>query len=389
MRFNPPKNAVLPDVARRATTVVTGFLIASTAWAESNIVEGVDWVVDGQVESTGELSISLVTEPTTFVYGDVVDATIDVANGTNEDRQVVIKALLGELALFVRGDSGVRFEQPTQAENQRRLEWPTLFLPARARGRVTFQFLVNWHSSSDYAYIQVDALDPTNKNPPVVTHLREMPQYPAGGGGFLEQYAYLLVTVVLGAGLLFAFWRAQRRFAAGDSIASSLSGICMGVGTVFVVLFASIIWSEFEAWLSDWQETTCTILDVRYSKVTHYHSRRQGPSTPVHYYSGCLALSFEGPEGPVIASGYRHQSSISSPDIMNKYRAGSEAVCYYDPAAPTRVIVERALNVSSLVKASAFFAVGLLLAWFGYRSSSTATSSRFSDQPNSSIQSFL
>ena len=383
MRFNKLKNAVLRVMVRRSTGVVIGFLIASTAWAESKIEEGVDWVVDRQAESTGELSISLETEPTILVYGDVVDATVDVANGTNEDREVVIKVLLGEVAHFVRGDYGVKFEPPEQVERQRRLEWPALFLPAGARGRVSFQFLVSWDSSSDYVNIQVDALDPTKGNPPVVTHLKEIPQYPAGGGGFLEEYGYMLVTVILGAALFFGVWRAKCRFAEGDSIASSLSGVCLGLGGVFVVLFTSIIWAEFGSWLGTWKKTTCKILDVRYTQTTTTMSSTEGPPTTVNHYSGTLALSFEGPDGPVITSGYRHQSSIRDPEIMNKYRAGSETVCYYDPNSPTRVIVERDLNISSLMKASAFLALGVLLVWFGYRSSSTATSSNSCDTDSS------
>ena len=383
MRFCPSKNAVFRDIDRSATgVVVIGFLMASAAFAESNVKEGVDWVVDRHAESTGELSISIETEPTNLIYGDVVDATVHVANGTNEDRQVVIKVLLGEVAHFVSGDHGVKFENPDQAEHQRRLEWPALFLPARARGRVSLQFLVCWNAPSDYLYIQADALDPTQDNPPVVTHLRETPRYPSGEGGFLKQYGYMLVTVVLSIGLVLGVWRAQCRFARGDSFASSLSGVCIGAGAVFIVLFTTVIWSEFGAWLGDWKETNCTILDVRYSLEIHNSGiRRQGPTSTIRSCSGILTLSFEGPEGPVITSGYRHQSSISSPEIMNRYRAGSKTLCYYDPNSPSRVIVERDPQLPSLMKELAFVAIGMLLVRFGYRSSSTATSSS-SDQFN-------
>lgn len=379
MRFNSLKNAVLRVMIRRATGIVIAFLIAATGWAAPHVEEGVDWVVDRQAKSTGELSISIDTEPTTLVYGDVVDATVDVTNGTNEDGQLVIKVLLGEGAHFVRGDCGVRFEQPDQAENQRQLEWPILYLPAGARGRVSFQFLVTWHTFSRDVYIQVDALDLTKGKTPVVTHLSKAAQFPAGRGGFLEQNGYMLFTVVFGLGLILGVWRAKCRIAGGASIAASLSGICMGIGTVLVVLFTSIIWSEFVPWFG-WIETKCNILDVRYALDTRETRLSQGPSSTVYSYSGSLALSFEGPQGTVIASGYRQQSSIRKPEIMNKYRAGSQTVCYYDPNSPDRVIVERDLEIARLMKESAFIALGLLLSWFGYRSSFTSTSIRSADQ---------
>lgn len=343
-----------------------GLLIASTGWAEPSTEESVDWLVDRQAEPTGELSISIETEPTTLVYGEVVDATVEVANGAGEDRQVVIEVLLGEVAHFVAGDHGVRFENPDQAENQRRLEWPALSLPAGARGRVSFQFLVTWDTSSCEVYLQADALDPTEGNAPVVTHLREAVHYPAGSGGFFERYGFLLVTVAFAAVLVLGVWRAKSRLARGESIASSLSGLCLELGAVLVVLFASILWSELTPWFG-WKEANCDILDVRYSLDTHTIKSSQGPSSTVKLYSGSLTLSFDGPEGPLITSGYRQQSSISAPEVMNEYRAGSRTVSYYDPSFPERVVVERDLKVSSLVKESAFLTIGLFMVWFGYR----------------------
>ena len=380
MRLTSLKNLDLRVMLQRATVIAVGSIIVTAAWAEASLDDRVDWVMDRQAEFNGELSVSLDTESADLFYGDVVNATVDVANGTNEDRHVVIKVLLGEVAQFVRGDHGVKFAHPDRAEHQRLLEWPALFLPPGSRGRVSFQFLVSWNASADYVYIQADAIDPTKGNPPVVTHLRETPQYPAGGGGFLERYGYALVTAVLGIALIFGVWRAQCRFVGGESFASSLSGVCMGVGAVFIVLFASVIWSEFGSWLGSWKETKCTILDVRYAlRTRQMRVSSQGESSTIRSYSGILTLGFEGPEGPVVTSGYRHQSSIRSPEIMNKYRAGSEAVCYYDPKFPDRVIIERDLNISSILKASAHLAVGLFLVWFGNRSSSRAKSSRQSD----------
>ncbi|QDT70130.1 hypothetical protein MalM25_30750 [Planctomycetes bacterium MalM25] len=366
MRLDPFKNDALRIMVRAATGVALGILIASTAWAEPEVEESVDWLVDRQAGSTGELAISMATEPTTLVYGDVIDATVDVANGTDEDRQVVIKVLLGEVAHFVRGDGGVRFESPDRAENQRRLEWPARTLPAGARGRVTFQFLVTWDTSSREVYLQADALDPTEGNAPVVTHLRQAVHYPEGGGGFLELYGFKLATVAFAAVLVLGVWRAKSRLARGESIASSLSGLCLEVGAVLAVLFTSILWSELTPWFG-WKEANGDILDVRYSLDTHTIKSSQGPSSTVKLYSGSLTLSFEGPEGPVITSGYRQQSSVSSPEILDEYRAGSETVCYYDPSFPERVVVERDLRVSGLVKELAFLAIGLFMAWFGYR----------------------
>jgi len=111
--------------------------------AESTSGDRKDWIIVGQAQAAEEINVALNVSPRPLVYGRVYDATIEVENGTPNGRTILIRALLGEVAHFVSGDFDVRFEHPDQAEQQRKIVWPTLDLPAGARGRVSFAFLVS------------------------------------------------------------------------------------------------------------------------------------------------------------------------------------------------------------------------------------------------------
>ena len=109
--------------------------------AQSDDDKGAGWIIQNWAQSSEKLDITLDVSPRPLVYGIVHEASIQVANGTALDRKVKINALLGEVAHFVDGDHGVRFQHPDKAEQERVIIWPELNLPAGATERVSFQLL--------------------------------------------------------------------------------------------------------------------------------------------------------------------------------------------------------------------------------------------------------
>ncbi|MCB1905892.1 MAG: DUF3592 domain-containing protein [Rhodocyclaceae bacterium] len=316
----------------------------------------------------GGLQLTLEVSPRPLVYGKVHEAGIRVANGTPIDRKVKINALLGEVVQFVGGEQGVRFVAPDQPEQERRITWPVIDVPADETARVSFRFLVSWDVTGD-AYLQVDAGTVGDEGPLEVAHLRETPQLPDGSRGFLSQYGAVLISFLLFVVLQIALYRYTRRKGGGLLRALSV------VGAVLLIFFAVAGLRNAVEPVLYWQPTTCEVLDVRYAVETHDSSTssagsrsQSSRSTTTRLEIPLLTLRFDTPERTIVSTGFRNQSSSTGDmSLLNQFRAGTTTDCYYDPDDPGWVVVTRDVTVTTIVFSLLFALVGVVLGWLGLR----------------------
>ncbi len=330
--------------------------------------EGAGRITQDSGRSGEKLDVTLDVSPRPLVYGVVHDASIQVANGTAIDRKVKIDALLGKVAHFVDGDHGVRFQHPDKPEQERVITWPVLNLPAGATERVSFHFLVPWDVSGD-VYLQVDVRTVGNNGPVEVVHLRETPQLPVGDRSFLAQYGSVVIFFLLFIALPVALFQRTRR--KGGELLKVLSQ----VGAVLLIFFSvSGLWSALEPWFG-WQATACEVLDVRYSVDMHTTTSNisggrgsTGETTTTYFYIPILALRYDGPDRPIISSGFRNESSATNDmGLLAQFRAGTTTDCYYDPDDPGWVVVTRDVTATTIVFSLVYAFAAVLLGWFGFR----------------------
>jgi hypothetical protein len=336
--------------------------------AQSDDDENTGWITQDRDRSNEKLDVMLDVSPRPFMYGVVHNASIQVANGTAIDRKVEINALLGEVAHFVGGDHGVRFQHPDKAEQQRAIMWPVLNLPAGAMERVSFQFLVSWDISGD-VYLQVDAGTIGNDDPVEVAHLRETPQLPDGDyRGFLAQYGSGVIFFLLFIMLQVALFQHTRR--KGGGLLKTLSQ----VGAVLFIFFSVAgLWNALEPWFG-WQATTCEVLDVRYFVETGRSTENTsggratgGRSITAHSYRPLLTLRYDGPDGPIVSSGFRNESSAAGDmGLLAQFRAGTTTDCHYDPDDPGWVVITRDVNATTVIISLVYSFAAVLLGWFGF-----------------------
>lgn len=167
------------------------------------------WIVATDVGTDGYMEVSLeVTQPP--VYGQVVNAVIEVSNATDRDREVVVSAQLGEVAHFVDGQFGVFVEDPDQVVRERGLKWPPLLLPAGAKGQLPFTILITWDARGDL-YLEAQAYDTAFDQSVISGHLHRTTQLPDGDGSlrFLSMATFVLFMVV--PVVLWLIWRSRAR----------------------------------------------------------------------------------------------------------------------------------------------------------------------------------
>jgi hypothetical protein len=336
--------------------------------AQSDDDESTTWLIRDWTQNSEKLDVTLDVSPRPLVYGFVHEASIQVANGTSIDRKIEISAQLGEAAHFVGGDHSVRFQHPDKAEQQRVITWPVLNLPAGAMERVSFQFLVSWNVSGD-VYLQVDVGTVGNDGPVEVVHLRETPQLPGGDHtGFLAQYGPGVIFFLLFIALQVALFQHTRR--RNGRLLKALSQ----VGAVlFTFFFIAGLWNALEPWFG-WQATVCKVLDVRYHVETGVSAgntsggkNRGNPSTPMHSFRPLLALRYDGPDGPIISSGFRNESSATGDmELLEQFRAGMTIDCHYDPDDPGWVVITRGINTATVIILLLFAFTAMLFGWFGF-----------------------
>ncbi|MCB1916659.1 MAG: hypothetical protein KDG52_13205 [Rhodocyclaceae bacterium] len=359
-----PGRAILIVLAMLAALVLSP---ASLAQSEGIAPARATQQVPARLSGDG-LRLSLDVTPQPLVYGVVHEAEIRVSNGGATERQVKIDALLGEVAHFVGGTGGVHFVQPDRAEQERRITWPAIDLPADGTVQVSFRFLVSWDVNGD-VYLQVDAQAVGEGRPLEVAHLRQTPQLPDGSRGFLGQYGAVLVLFLLFVALQVGLFLRMRRKGAGLLRALSL------VGAVLLLFFAVAgLRDAFEPWFS-WRATTCEVLDVRYAVDTHESRSSTGTSraqsartTTTRLEIPLLTLRFETPERTIVSTGFRNKaSSTGDMGLLSRFRAGTTTDCYYDPEDPGWVVVTRDVTVTTIVLSLFFAGAGTWLGWLGLR----------------------
>lgn len=336
--------------------------------AQSAGDEGSGSISQSWGRSSEKLDVRLDVSPRPLVYGVVHDASIQVANRTAIDRQVKIDALLGEVVHFVAGEQGVSFQHPDKAEQERIITWPVLNLPAGATESVSFQFLVSWDVTGD-AYLQVDVATVGNDGPVEVVHLRETPQLPDGERSFLAQFGSVIIFFLLFIALQVALFRRNR--GKGEGLLKALSQ----VGAVLLIFFSiTQMWDALEPWFG-WQATACDVLDVRYSvdmdtTTSNISGGRgsTGESRTTYFYIPLLTLRYEGPDKPIISSGFRNASSATNDmGLLAQFKAGTTIDCYYDPDDPGWVVVTRDVTATTIVFSLLYACVAVFFGWFGFR----------------------
>ena len=267
-------------------------------------------------EPEPELAISLRIVPAEPTYGRVHEAEIEIQNLSQRPRRVEVKAMLGEVAHFVGGGQGLRFEHPDQPAQERVLIWPEQSLAPLDRVKLSFGFLVSWDVRGDL-FLSTEARDVEagEAMPLAVAHLRQAPVYPSSSGAI--EFVGLAINALIGLTVvailvLPLIW--QRLFKRPLILGRSLrQKIALVAAVLLILISGSMIWDELEPrW--QWKTTRCEVLDVRYSVQAETSSNRNvSQRTTFRRYYPLLALRYQAGEKLIISTGYKVNAQISEP----------------------------------------------------------------------------
>ena len=133
--------------------------------------------------------------------------------------------------------------------------------------------------------------------------------------GFIFTSAHLLFVVFFLLFIVLQVVLFQHTRRKGGGLLKTLSQ----VGAVLLIFFSgSGLWNALEPWFG-WQAVTCEVLDVRYfvetgrpTKNTSGGRATGGRSITTHCYRPLLTLRYDGPDSPIVSSGFRNESSTAS-----------------------------------------------------------------------------
>jgi hypothetical protein len=113
----------------------------------------------------------------------------------------------------------------------------------------------------------------------------------------------------------------------------------------FWSIFGAMAWRDYKS-LTEWPETTCTILGGRLSAQTTTRTGTR-PGTDTTNYVPVLGLRYTVDGRETFSSGFDTGSRLGiggqggRTEELNAYAVGAGVPCWYDPADPLDVVVQR------------------------------------------------
>ncbi len=184
-----------------------------------------------------------------------------------------------------------------------------------------------------------------------------------------------LVFVAVGAGGIWNAWRNPGARAASGSLSRSRSaggrgatvvfgGVFLVLGLLFTAFFSVPMWTLGLA-SSQWTETPCTIV----SSVVGSHAGDDGStySVDIVYRYTFAGREYEGDRYDAV--GGSSSGRDGKAEIVARYPAGAKAVCYVDPARPSKALLRRGFSWGMLFGLLPLIFVGVgAMVLFGGRS---------------------
>lgn len=316
--------------------------------------------------------ITLAEEP--VVEGEVAVFRLILRNtgdGPAEAAQLRIQWPLMGYLLEVRG-----LDQP-QTDHDERVVTGSLTLPMGGEHKVELAVLAPRDSGGDALSVSVQLI-----------HFHSM----------AETWLHKTITVdtrprsdgiVVGgvrittAGLVTLTWLAVTLLAImavsviGGSAGSSLFGPRAGMAGIMIaigfwLIFASMAWRDYRT-LSQWKETTATIVGRRVATQNVSNSQRRSSGSGMESHSSevskpefALRYAAEGHE--LLSTGYDTGSSLrvggGKAQLEKEFRewtVGKQVPCWYDPQEPTDVVIKRGFGGAYL-----FALLPLFPFWIGW-----------------------
>lgn len=205
-----------------------------------------------------------------------------------------------------------------------------------------------------------------------------------GGLRFHPAAGWLLGWMVAG-GILFVWLRARLRRVREHAKSNMLPADVRrmpALGLVALVMFplaflmvlGGMAWRDLQT-LTRWKESQAMILDrrenVEVGKVERDKAGRRKPSSVTRTPE--FALKYQAGDREVISSGFETGPSIHlgqqilGKEALDKWVPGNTIPCWYDPADPGIVVVQRGFGVKYLIFGLFFGVVPLGILWFGFR----------------------
>jgi len=281
-------------------------------------------------------------EPSPAVAGDVVRYSVTVANtgGDSFYSRVVTTLPRG---YFI--DAGADCAQAVYDADRHALVWHEGGFPARTAKTCVVRLLTRRDVAGTLAvlateinappalYHRVDA-GPELGSPPEYDAVQVGPVMVTRAGG-----AALAWLAVLVAGMAVVARIAQRRGGRPGAAARSWAAIAVALG--FLAYFALLALGDIRVY-TDYRETSCSIVGgtVRLAAST---GKLRSPAT----YAPIFAMRYEALGETTFSSGYASPTSVSlgvigpSRQALERYAIGSTHPCWYDPAEPRTVLLER------------------------------------------------
>lgn len=166
-----------------------------------------------------------------------------------------------------------------------------------------------------------------------VEHALEVDSPPPSGGIVVGRFrvltagVYVFGYLAIAAVILIGTVAIRRRALAGMTL------IVVSVG--FLLIFAAVAKSDARM-RSEFRESRCEVLDsfARYTESRSKSSKRNGTWNPQ------FALRYTTPAGETVSVGAVPASALQKNELPSMGR-GAQAPCWYDPADPKKVVLDR------------------------------------------------